>query len=295
MGRTPVRVGVVDIGTNSMRLLITGPEGEVLRRAVVTGLGKGVDATGLLNQDLIDLTVGVLAEFGRQMDEANVEKRAAIATSATRDASNRDAFLDQAEEVLGVRPDVIGGEREGQLAYAGATAGLDPGPKVVSDIGGGSTEFVTEAGSVSIDIGSVRLTDRILGSRPASERELDEARNHVVGLFRDIEPIAGDLVGVAGTWTTLAAVYLGLAAYESDLVHHHRLPLKGVRDLVEMLSGLTVEETAEIPSMDPGRAPMILSGALIAECVMGHLGAESALVSESDTLDGLAMELVGLP
>lgn len=299
MGQSPVtadrpKVGVVDIGTNSMRLLITDGVDDTGRWVEVTGLGKGVDATGRLGEDAIGRTLVALERYGRLMDGAGVIRRAAIATSATRDAENRAEFLDRVTTALGVRPMVIGGEEEGGLAYAGATFDLVGGPDyVISDIGGGSTEFVTAAGAVSIDIGSVRLTDRALPDRPPSEDSLSRARDHVRELFEGIER-GGELVGVAGTWTSLAAIHLGLAAYDPDRVHHHRVDRAGIEELTQHLALLTVEETAAIPSLDPKRAPVILAGAVIAGCVMEAVEASTALISERDTLDGLAMRLLGL-
>lgn len=294
MTADPTRVGVVDIGTNSMRLLITDGVDETGRWVQVTGLGRGVDATGRLGDDAVNKTIEVLEEFGDIMDSARVEKRAAMATSATRDATNRAEFLDRAELALGVRPDVVGGVEEGQLAYAGATFDLEGGPGyVVSDIGGGSTEFVDADGAVSIDVGSVRLTDRVLPDRPPSPGSLAEAREHVRSLFGDVDP-GGRLVGVAGTWTTLAALDQQLDSYDRESVHHHRMSREGVEGLTERLSSLTVAETAAIPSMDPARAPVILAGAVIAGCVMDAVESGTALISERDTLDGLAMRLLGL-
>ncbi|HEY6636032.1 MAG TPA: Ppx/GppA phosphatase family protein [Acidimicrobiia bacterium] len=288
-----MRVGVVDIGTNSMRLLITGTEGEVGRWVEVTGLGRGVDASGVLDSQAIDRTISVLSEFGETMRREGVDSRAAMATSATRDAANRDHFLDLATEALGVAPEVIGGEREGALAYAGATSELGIGDWLVSDIGGGSTEFVTSGDAISIDIGSVRLTDRHLPNRPASEAEMSAATGHVASLFADVG-LAGKVVGVAGTWTTLAAIDLDLPDYDPRRTHHHSMSAHAVDEIVTRLAGLTVAETAAIPSMDPGRAPVILAGAIVAAGVLRHLGATDLIVSEKDTLDGLADELLGL-
>lgn len=290
-----MRVGVVDIGTNSMRLLITGADIEEGRWVSVTGLGAGVDATGELAEEPMRRTLTVLTDFGRLMDERDVERRVAVATSATRDAANRNEFLDRAAEALGVRPEVITGEREGALAYLGATLDMvgEPAP-TVCDIGGGSTEFVTAATSMSIDIGSVRLTDRMLRERPASERQLGQAREHVLDLFGELAP-ADELVGVAGTWTSLAAIDLDLPAYDRDLVHHHRIHRSSMEELVVRLAGLTVEETASIPSLDPERAPAMLAGSVIAECALEATGSDSALISDSDSLDGLAVSISGLP
>lgn len=286
-----MRVGVVDIGTNSMRLLVTDGVEESGRWVEVTGLGKGVDASGKLERDAVDRTIDVLERFGEVMDRQAVEKRAAIATSATRDADNREEFLERAELALGVRPEMIRGDREGELAYAGVTADLVGGPYVVSDIGGGSTEFVSAAATVSLDVGSVRLTDRVLTDRPASKEQIEQATAHVAELFSGIDA-AGELVGVAGTWTSLAGIDLGLPAYDRERIHRYRLAREAVDDLVEHLAGMTLEETAAIPSLEPGRAPVILAGALIAGGVMKTLDADAATVSERDSLDGLAMELL---
>jgi exopolyphosphatase/guanosine-5'-triphosphate,3'-diphosphate pyrophosphatase len=293
MGQQAVKVGVVDIGTNSMRLLITDGTVETGRWVQVTGLGRGVDATGELSADAVAETVAVLESYGKKMSEESVVARAAMATSATRDASNRDAFLDRAESALGVRPEVIGGDREGALAYAGATADLAAGRWVVSDIGGGSTEFVTAGGAKSIDIGSVRLTDRLLADRPPERVDLSRAKEHVAELFESVD-VAGDVVGVAGTWTSLAAIDLDLDRYDRDAVHHHSLTLESMRDMCEMLGHMTLTETEAIPSLDPKRAPVILAGALIAQAVLDAIDTDAALVSERDTLDGLAMELLAV-
>ncbi len=286
-----MRVGVVDIGTNSMRLLITDGVQEVGRWVEVTGLGKGVDASGRLDGEAVERTIEVLRRFGERMDREGVERRAAIATSATRDAANRSQFLERATAALGVEPVMIRGDREGELAYGGATAGLDGGPYVVSDIGGGSTEFVSSEVTVSFDIGSVRLTDRILTERPASKEQMEQATAHIMEMFSDVDA-SGELVGVAGTWTSLAGIDLELPAYDRERTHRHRLSREAVDELVDYLAGLTLEKTAAIPSLEPGRAPVILAGAVIAGSVIEALDAKSALVSERDSLDGLAMELL---
>lgn len=288
-----MKVGVVDIGTNSMRLLITDGAADTGRWVEITGLGRGVDATGRLSDEAMNRTLDVLASFGVRMTALEVDRRAAIATSATRDASNRDEFLDRAEQALGVRPEVIDGDREGALSYAGATAGLMGDTYLVADIGGGSTEFVSRDGAVSVDIGSVRLTDRLLPDRPASASAIIRARQHVEDLFADVT-VSGDLVGVAGSWTSLAAVDIELSVYDRERVHHHRMARDAVARLTDRLSALTIEQTAAIPSLDPARAPVILAGAVVAGCVMDIVAAASVLVSETDSLDGLASELLAV-
>lgn len=286
---------MVDIGTNSMRLLITGPAGEAGRWVEVTGLGRGVDETGLLSDAAMERTLEVLARYGLAMDEAGVGNRAAMATSATRDASNREEFLSKATDALGVRPEVVPGEREGALAFAGATSDLGATPYLVSDIGGGSTEFVTSTRATSVDIGSVRLTDRLLTERPATEDAVAKAIGQVSEMFAHVPTLgAAELVGVAGTWTSLAAIDLDLPVYDREKVHHHRMSHSGLRAIVDSLTHMSVAETAAIPSLDPARAPVILSGAVVALCVLEAVGAGSSLVSERDSLDGLASELLAL-
>jgi exopolyphosphatase/guanosine-5'-triphosphate,3'-diphosphate pyrophosphatase len=291
-----VKVGVVDIGTNSMRLLITDGITEVGRWVEVTGLGRGVDRTGTLSPEGMHETLGVLSRFGATMDRERVERRKAIATSASRDASNRETFFDRVASVLGVRPSLISGDEEAHLAYAGATTGaaFEP-PVVVSDIGGGSSEFVTAEGGVSIDIGSVRLTERAIETRPTPPEQMDKARALVTDLFRAIALETGTLIGVAGTWTSLGAMSQHLPGYSRDLVHGYRMSREALEELIVTLAGLSAEETAAIPSLDPKRAPVILAGALVAGGVMDVLGVDEVVVSEHDTLDGVAMELLALP
>lgn len=291
-----MRVGVVDIGTNSMRLLIADRDGEIGRWVEVTGLGRGVDTTGVLSMEAIDETLAVFNRFGDLMDSAQVGQRYAIATSASRDASNREEFFAKAERLLGVRPTLISGEEEARLAFEGATRAttLTP-PIVVSDIGGGSTEFVTEDGGVSIDIGSVRLTERSLPNRPATAAELEAARSLVDSMFEDVTYEAATLVGVAGTWTSLSAVAQDLPHYSREAVHGHHLSAGALDRLLGSLAGKTLDETAAIPSLDPKRAPVILAGAVVAEAVMRRLDSDEVIVSERDTLDGVANRLLSLP
>ncbi len=291
-----MNVGVVDIGTNSMRLLITGGGGEIGRWVEVTGLGRGVDATGVLSPDAMRDTLAVLARFGELMDAEHVGVREAIATSASRDAANREEFFSEVQARIGVRPTLISGDEEARLAFEGATRdlSLEP-PVVVSDIGGGSTEFVTEDGGVSIDIGSVRLTERAIASLPASSQDLEKARSLVRSMFQQVGYAATSVIGVAGTWTSLAGVALGLPRYSREAVHGSQLSKEAVSHLVMSFAEKTLEEIAAIPSLDPKRAPVILAGALVAEAVMDRLDMGMVVVSERDTLDGAAQRLLALP
>jgi exopolyphosphatase/guanosine-5'-triphosphate,3'-diphosphate pyrophosphatase len=288
-----VKYAAVDIGTNSMRLLMVQHVGEGLvelgRYERVTGLGQGVDASGTLAEEAIDRSLLALAEFGGRMKKQDVGRRRAVATSAARDAANREQFFDRAELALGVRPELIAGEDEAALAFAGATAGISlPEPYLVVDVGGGSTEFVTAGGGRSFDIGSVRLTERILIDRPATAEQLAKARGQVGETFLAVTTFAGTVIGVAGTWTSLARI----ERPDGD-AHLSTLTIAKVTALVERLSGLTVDATAALPGLDPARAPVILAGAVVAEGAMAAIGAPSVTISEHDLLDGVVAGLVG--
>jgi exopolyphosphatase/guanosine-5'-triphosphate,3'-diphosphate pyrophosphatase len=277
----------IDIGTNSMRLLIVDDEGhDLVRLAKVTGLGRGTDASGKLSDEAIERTIVVFEEFGRLCDEHGVDRRRAVATSATRDAGNRDEFLARAESALGVRPEAISGVEEAELAYFGATRGRS-GDFAVVDIGGGSTEFVfrtDEINAVSIDIGSVRLTDRLLFERPATFEAVESAAAHVERMFAEVAvPDGSRIIGVAGTWTSLAAIIAG----REGSVHDSVIDRLSADRLVARLAGLTVEETERLPGLDPARAPVILAGAVIARQVLRTLDVPEVAVSERDLLDGI--------
>ena len=290
-----MKVAAIDIGTNSMRLLMVhlvgdGPV-EIGRYERVTGLGRGVDATGELNEEAVDRTLLALSEFGARMRDAGVERRRAVATSASRDARNREKFFDQAELALGVRPDMISGDEEAGLAFAGATSSTErPGPHLVIDIGGGSTEFVTIDGGRSFEIGSVRLTDRVLKDRPSPADQIGAARAMIAEMFLPVTPFVGSVIGVAGTWTSLAGIKQGQDSVSGpDL---GELSREDVNGLVELLGSLTVEQTAALPGLDPARAPVILAGAVIAEGAAAAVAADKISVSEHDLLDGVAAALL---
>jgi exopolyphosphatase / guanosine-5'-triphosphate,3'-diphosphate pyrophosphatase len=281
----------IDIGSNSIRLLIVDDAGvDIVRRQRVTGLGRGVDSSRLLSAGAVEETLAVLEDYRRRCDAHGVMELRAVATSATRDAHNRDDFIDRAATVLGVRPDVITGSEEAELAFTGATAGR-MGECVVVDIGGGSTEFVYRndaIGAATIDIGSVRLTDRLLPNRPASYEELETAAQHVAGLFEDVDAPGGRVVvGVAGTWTSLA----GILAADAAAVHDSVIDRLAADRLVVRLAALSVDETAQLPGLDPARAPVILGGAVIAREAMRRLQTGEVRVSERDLLDGVVAGL----
>ncbi len=295
------RVGVVDIGTNTARLLVAdvGDDGTVIwvdRRVRVTGLGKGVDATGRLASDAVDRTVGALAGFGGLLRHHEVAAVDAIATSAARDAANRDSFLDRAGLALGTRPRLVSGEEEAALSFQGAVHGLESDPPYLGiDPGGGSTVFVlgTDAPEyvASVDIGSVRLTDRCLPTHPASEADLDAAAEEVK---RELAAVSlptppGTAVAVGGTFTALAAIALDLVEYDPARVHLSEVTDDELEALVARLGGMSVAEIAAIPSLDPDRAPVLLGGAIVALESMRVAGTASVVVSEDDLLVGMAL------
>jgi exopolyphosphatase/guanosine-5'-triphosphate,3'-diphosphate pyrophosphatase len=279
-----------------MRLLITDGVTEFGRWVEVTGLGRGVDATGRLSEDAMDRTLAALRKFGLQMTTLGVEKRYAMATSASRDASNRDEFLDRAEQALGVRPEVISAAREGRLSFDGAEADFAvDDPILVSDIGGGSTELVIHDEVMSIQMGSVRLADRMSSLYPLPEREWEKAMEMARAPFQGIGfDFVATHIGVAGTWTSLAAIAQDLPRDEPSKVHGFWLDTFGLDELVDSLCAMTLEEIEAIPSLDARRAPVIRAGAMVAHAVAGSIGLDATLISLKDSLDGAALDLLGL-
>jgi exopolyphosphatase/guanosine-5'-triphosphate,3'-diphosphate pyrophosphatase len=300
------RVAAVDIGTNSTRLLVADLDGDDLRtvdrRTRITRLGQGVDASRRLHPDAIERTLAVLREYRQVVDELGVERVRATATSASRDATNRDEFFDPAEHVLGVRPELISGETEAGLTFLGATAGLrEPAPYLVLDVGGGSTELIlgdrNPEGLVSVDIGCVRLTEQYLHGDPPAAEELSQAvsvvRDHLGDVDRELPGAhrARTLVGTAGTVWTMAAVELGVDASESERIHHFRLTRAAAEDVFRTLATEPIAQRRHNPGLEPGRVDVIVGGAIVVVSVMRHYGFDEMLVSESDILDGLARSL----
>jgi exopolyphosphatase/guanosine-5'-triphosphate,3'-diphosphate pyrophosphatase len=244
----------------------------------------------------MERTLAVLRRFGSHMTALDVEKRYAMATSATREASNRVEFLDRAEQALSVRPEVISGTREGLLSFDCAEADfVVDEPIVVSDIGGGSTELAIYDEIMSIWMGSVRLTDRMSSAYPLPVPEFEEAMEMAQTPFRGIDfDFVATHIGVAGTWTSLAAIAQDLPRYESSKVHGYWLDTLELDRVVDMLCGMTLGEIEAIPSLDPNRAPVIRAGAMVAHAVAGSIGLDTTLISVKDSLDGAALELLGL-
>ena len=304
-------VAAIDCGTNSIRLLIAeGPEGgglvDLERRTEIVRLGQGVDATGEFHPDALARTFTAVEGYAELIRQAGVpvDRIHFVGTSASRDARNRDAFFAGIRERLGVTPEVITGDREAELSFTGALSRIRPegDPVLVMDIGGGSTELIVGSATgemsfaISLDIGSVRITERFLKAGPPAAADLAAATAYVDDLLDSAAIDFADFrtwIGVAGTATTLAGVYLELAEYDRERVHGLLIPSRDVKALLDRLSTMTVDQIRALPSMHPGRADVVTGGTLIASRVAARTtSAAGMLVSESDILDGIALELL---
>ena len=298
-----MRVAAVDCGTNSVRLLVRDLPGEELHREMrVVRLGEGVDRTGSLAPQAISRTRDALLDYAKVCSELGVERTRMVATSATRDASNRAEFVAMVTDVLGVEPEVISGDEEAALSFGGATAGLDPvdGPFLVMDIGGGSTEFVlgttaVEA-AVSVDVGCVRLTERHLVTDPPTAAEVAAAVADVDAALRSVLAVvpaarARTAVGLAGSVTTVAALALELTSYQPAVIHLSRLSRSQVRRITADLLAMSRAERSTLAVMHPGRVDVIGGGALVLDRAMELLSLDEVVVSESDILDGIALSV----
>ena len=309
------RLGAVDIGTNSVRLLVADVEGAgadarvttLERLMTITRLGQGVDGDRRLHPDAIARTLAVLDRYGAVARDLGVEAMRATATSAARDSANRDDLFDPAEAALGVRPELLSGAEEARLSFLGATASLrDVGaepPYLVVDIGGGSTEFVlgTDApeGLISVDMGCVRITEQFLHSDPPAPEELSTAvsivRDHLTDVERAIPGLreAKTLVGLAGTVSTVAAVEQGLHEYARDRIHHFRLTRAAVEDVFRTLATEAADDRRHNPGLEAERVDVIVGGVAVLATVMRTFEFDEALVPEEDILDGLVRDLAG--
>ncbi|MFJ7130282.1 exopolyphosphatase [Streptomyces sp. NPDC098101] len=301
------RVAGIDCGTNSIRLLVadvhpeTGELVELDRRMTIVRLGQGVDRTGRLAPEALERTFAACREYAAVIRELGAERIRFVATSASRDAENRDDFVRGVVEILGVEPEVITGDQEAAFSFAGATGEL-PGTEtyLVVDIGGGSTEFVTGTDRVqaarSVDIGCVRLTERHVRHDPPTAEEAEAIRADVraaLDLAAGAVPIdtADVLVGLAGSVTTVAAIALGLPEYDSEKVHHSRISAEQVDEVTDRLLASTHDERAAIPVIHPGRVDVIVAGALVLREIVERVGAREVVVSEHDILDGIALSV----
>jgi exopolyphosphatase / guanosine-5'-triphosphate,3'-diphosphate pyrophosphatase len=302
----PMRVAAIDCGTNSIRLLIADIDGnnfrEILRDMEIVRLGQGVDETGQFHPDAIARTLSAVDKFAAEIAKRGVEKIRFCATSATRDATNRHLFVDGVRDRLGIELEVITGDEEAALSFAGAIKDLDPinGPFLVVDIGGGSTEFVFGTSTVeaarSVNIGCVRMAERHFASDPATPEQIEAARSDIQAAIAQaaaVVPIsqAKTLVAVAGTATTVAAAALDLPEYDRYAIHLSRIRAQQTHDAATMFAISTREERLALGYMHPGRVDVIAAGSLVLSEIMKATGASEFVASESDILDGMAFSL----
>jgi len=304
------RVAAVDLGTNSTRLLVAdvddGRIADVARETRITRLGEGVDERRRLLPGATARVRNVLADFGRTADSLGAERTLAIATSAVRDAENGEAFLGEIEWSYGFTTRLLSGHDEALMMFRGVTSGrtLEHGTVIV-DVGGGSTELVAGGRDGvrwhdSLDIGSVRITERFLHSDPPTQNELDDATAAVRALVAERVPneISRDIssaIGVAGTITSLGALALGLEEYDRDRVHGFELTAEALEEQLGRLASVPLEERRELRPLDPDRAPVIVGGAVIAREVLAYFELDKLEISERDILDGAALAAAELP
>jgi exopolyphosphatase/guanosine-5'-triphosphate,3'-diphosphate pyrophosphatase len=299
-----MRVAVVDLGTNSTRLLVADVEGaelaEVDRRSTVTALGRGVDLTQTICSDAVEDVCRAVADYRQRYRELNAERVMAIATSAVRDATNGEAFIAELRERFDLHTRLLTGEEEAHLTYLGATAQRPADQDtLVFDIGGGSTELVVGSGievgfHVSLQAGTIRHSERHLSTDPPDPHELEDLADDVRhAIERAIDGEAGARAGraiaVAGTPTSLAAVDQELEPYDSERVHGYRLRMPRVQRMLSRLASMPLAERLRVPGLHPGRAPTIVAGTVILVQVMRAFGLEEVEVSEHDILQGAAL------
>ncbi len=305
------RVAAIDCGTNSIRLLIADVDPataatpatltDIDRRMEIVRLGQGVDTTGRLAPEALDRTLKALGDYAALIRDRGAEAVRMVATSATRDAANAGEFVGRVTEVLGAGPEVLSGDEEARLSFLGATAELGsrvPSPYLVTDIGGGSTEFVLGAGgevtsALSVDIGCVRMTERHLRADPPTAAQVTAATADIDAAIARAAAVvdarqARTLVGLAGSVTTVAGIALDLPGYDPERLHHAQISAGQVHEVATRLLAQTHAERARIPVMHPGRIDVIGGGALILDRIMIQLGFAEVLVSEHDILDGIA-------
>ena len=292
----------IDCGSHSTRLLIMQGDATLVREISLTKLGKGLDATGALQSDALERVYTALRHYRMLLDEHQVDpsRVRVAATAAARDASNGADFIAEATAIIGSPAEVLSGEVEGEMTFLGATRELDPadGPFLVIDIGGASTEFSYGHkgfdAAVSLDIGSVRLTDMYIESDPPAPEELSNCVTYTASWLDDVDRElpqahqAKTVVGVAGTISTAVAVEIGLPDYDRDQIHHFTLTREAAEDVFRTLATEDCEDRAFNPGLPAGRVDTIVGGMAILVSIMRHFGLDSLLASESDILDGLA-------
>ena len=304
------RVAAIDCGTNSIRLLVaeldpaTGAARDLDRRMEIVRLGQGVDRTGRLDPGALARTLEALRDYQKILGDLGATSVRMVATSATRDAANREEFHSGVRGILGVDAEVITGDEEARLSFLGATRELAssavPRPYLVVDIGGGSTEFVVGGGDVtagrSVNIGCVRLTERHLDDDPPTPAQIEAATADIDAAIDEAAqtvPLleAGSLIGLAGTVTTVAGIDLGLPEYDSERIHHSSVTAARVHEISRDLLKMTHADRAAIKVMHPGRVDVIGAGSLILDRIVQRVGLDEVLVSEHDILDGIAWSL----
>ena len=309
-----MRVAAIDCGTNSIRLLIADIENgtltDVVRTMVIVRLGEGVDKTGEFSQAALARTFAAIETFALLISQHQPERVRFVATSASRDVSNRSEFMDGVLSRLGIEPDIISGDEEAELSFLGATADLvneqEPpaAPYLVVDIGGGSTEFVLgttgPTAAISTNVGCVRMTERHLISDPATPQEIAAAIDDIdaaIDLAYQSVPIsqAHSLIGLAGSVTTVAAIALGLSEYDSIAIHGSRISAPDIHRITGELLAMTRAQRAKLGPMHEGRIDVIGSGALVLDRIMIRTGLGEVVVSERDILDGIARGLISNP
>jgi exopolyphosphatase / guanosine-5'-triphosphate,3'-diphosphate pyrophosphatase len=289
----------IDIGTNSVRLLVVDGTRDLERRAVITRLGAGVDRNGDLSDAAMERTLAALVDFRDALDVHGVATPRVVATSAARDATNRDTFFAAVADVLGAGPELLPGDEEARLSFQGAVAGLDPddGPFLVVDIGGGSTELAVGTSTAdavhSMNVGAVRVTEADLHHDPPQPEELTNALGVVEDRLEDalrIVPAAEEartLVGVGGTITSVTAIEIGLAVYNRDRVHHFHLSRVAAEDVFRTLATEALEDRKHNPGLQEGRADIIVGGCVVLVGIMRRLHAPEMIVCDADLLDAL--------
>jgi exopolyphosphatase/guanosine-5'-triphosphate,3'-diphosphate pyrophosphatase len=301
-----MRVAAIDVGTNSTRLLVAearqGGYRSIDRRMVITRLGEGVDRRRVLSPEPLARTLATIADYAATCGELGVEQLRVTGTSAVRDAHNRREFFEGVRRLTGKEPEMLSGETEARATFLGAVSDLgEPGPFLVIDIGGGSTELIVGGDQperiVSLDFGCVRMLEKHLHSDPPEPHELESMRAEVLDALQGAKPALEvprgfRMVGVAGTITQLAILKAGVPVYDPDVSHHSVLSHGDVRMLARRLASLPYDARKRVKALEPGRVDVIVAGAEILLCAMEAFDAAEVLVSEKDILDGLVLELL---
>jgi exopolyphosphatase / guanosine-5'-triphosphate,3'-diphosphate pyrophosphatase len=302
------RVAAIDCGTNSIRLLIAdvaeGQLHEIDRQMVIVRLGEGVDRTGEFAVAALERTFAACEDYARLIDEAGAQRVRFVATSASRDVANRGAFVDGVRGILGIEPEVISGQEEAALSFSGAVGGISPdlapAPRLVVDIGGGSTECVLgdtqPRAAHSVDIGCVRMTERHLHDDPPTVDQIAATRADIESALDDVARVvplrdAACMIGLAGTVTTISAIAHELSTYDPQAIHGSMITAAQIDEVVGRLLVMTREQRAAMPVMHPGRVDVIAGGGLVLQAVLARTGLDQVVVSETDILDGIARSL----